>query len=774
MGTHRITPPKFAMVVKMKSKNDAVIPYVAGPPAAAYDVDDRDVLSREQTKGFVHDGVESKPSGRSPPDIDTLNTRKQNLKIGTWNVRSLFMKGKLQNVIQEAESMHVDIMGICETRWTGVGDVNVNGWRFVYSGGESHHHGVGLLLHESVGKCVKGFWPVSDRVLVLKVAAKPFDLCIIQTYAPTAESSEEAIDNFYHDLDLAYRQVKSTDVLFLMGDFNAKVGSAICDDDVIGSYGLGEVNERGERLKDFCEMHDLLITNTFFKNPPRRLYTWMSPGDIARNQIDYVIVNRRFRNAVLNAKAYPGADCNSDHNPVIATVRLKLKKIPRSTPSSLRLDVAALRQDEIRQKFAVEISNKFHILDGEVENECVQEESQSSSVDDMFKELKSTILTTCEEVLPKRQRNVKNDWMTDDILHLMQERKAAKHRNTVLYNKLDHQIRSKCNEAKEQWMQGQCEIIEEMQANHQYAAMHKKIKDVTGNVNRRKANCIKNKKGDVLFEVEDILERWSEYIRELYGDNDRAKDKPDIRCPMEGPSLLKDEILYALSSLKSGKAAGPDEISVDMLKALDEKGFSAIYETGNIPSELTRSTVITLPKKANAVECKDHRTISLMSHVLKVLLKVIEQRIVKRIDDNLPEVQFGFRSGVGTRDAIVCFRNVYERCIEMQSDVYTCFIDFEKAFDRVQHDKMIDILQEIGLDGKDIRVIRNVYWDQEAGIRMNERTSAWQKIERGVRQGCVLSPALFNLYSQYVLRCLDACPGVVVNHKLIYRHYWTQ
>ena len=101
-----------------------------------------------------------------------------------------------------------------------------------------------------------------------------------------------------------------------MGDFNAKVGDTRVDD-IVGPWGLGTGNERGERLVDWCRQNEFMVTNTWYKNHPRRRYTWISPGDRTRNQIDYVLVNKRFRNSIKTAKSLPGADCGSDHCPVM-------------------------------------------------------------------------------------------------------------------------------------------------------------------------------------------------------------------------------------------------------------------------------------------------------------------------------------------------------------------------------------------------------------------------------------------------------------------------
>ena len=122
-----------------------------------------------------------------------------------------------------------------------------------------------------------------------------------------------------------------------------------------------------------------------------------------------------------------------------------------------------------------------------------------------------------------------------------------------------------------------------------------------------------------------------------------------------------------------------------MLKALDEWGIDAlhkiidqIYECGEIPEELSKSVFIAMPKKPGAIDCDQFRTISLMSHVTKILIKIIQQRIKHRIHPEIAEQQYGFMPDKGTRNATFVLRMLSERQIEMQQDLYLCFIDYKK------------------------------------------------------------------------------------------------
>ncbi len=206
-----------------------------------------------------------------------------------------------------------------------------------------------------------------------------------------------------------------------------------------------------------------------------------------------------------------------------------------------------------------------------------------------------------------------------------------------------------------------------------------------------------------------------------------------------------------------------------MLKALEKESLETltemcnnIYNTGHIPEDFRQSIFVTIPKKVKALDCTDFRTISLMSHVVKMLLRIILERIKNKINREVGKEQCGFRPSSGTREAIINMRSISERHIELDTDVHVCFIDYAKAFDKVHHKAMIDCLQAIGLDGKDVRLIENLYWDQVAVIQIGNRLSPTVEIKNGVRQGCVLSPSLFNIYTEVIFREIEDYRGVNV------------
>ena len=134
------------------------------------------------------------------------------------------------------------------------------------------------------------------------------------------------------------------------------------------------------------------------------------------------------------------------------------------------------------------------------------------------------------------------------------------------------------------------------------------------------------------------------------------------------------------------------------------------------------------------------------------MLKTLQARLQQYMNRELPDVQAGFRKGRRTRDQIANIRWIIEKAKEFQKNIYFCFIDYTKAFDCVDHNKLWKILQEMGIPDHFTCLLRNQYAGQEATVRTGHGTTDCLQIGKGVCQGCILSPCLFNLYAEYIMR----------------------
>ena len=179
-------------------------------------------------------------------------------------------------------------------------------------------------------------------------------------------AEEAEVEWFCEDLKDLLEQTPKIDVLFIIGDWNAKGGSQETPG-VTGKFGLGVQNEAGQRLIEFCQENTLVIANTLFQQHKRKLYTWTSPDDQYWNRIDYILCNQRWRSSIQSAKTRPGVDCGSDHELLIAKFKLKLNKAGNTT-RLFRYDL-----NQIPYSYTVEVRNRFKgldLIDGVPEELC--------------------------------------------------------------------------------------------------------------------------------------------------------------------------------------------------------------------------------------------------------------------------------------------------------------------------------------------------------------------------------------------------------------------
>ena len=177
-----------------------------------------------------------------------------------------------------------------------------------------------------------------------------------------------------------------------------------------------------------------------------------------------------------------------------------------------------------------------------------------------------------------------------------------------------------------------------------------------------------------------------------------------------------------------------------------------IWKTQPWPHYWKSSVFIPIPKKGNAKECSVYCTIALISHVRKVMLKILHARLQQYMNCELSDIQARFRKGRGTRNQIANITWITEKAREFQKNIHFCFMDYAKAFDCVDHNKLWKILQEMGIPDHLTSLLRNLYAGQEATVRTGHETADWFQIRNGVCQVCILSPCLFNLYAVYIIQ----------------------
>ena len=321
------------------------------------------------------------------------------------------------------------------------------------------------------------------------------------------------------------------------------------------------------------------------------------------------------------------ADVMTDQNLLATKLKLKLK-LPEKSQRQNSCEVNLLKQDECREQFATEVRNRFDAL---MSKELEQYEKEEDKINQQWDSFKVRIIAAQDKVLPKKKKKKDQIWMTEDILEMMKERREKK--GTPEYKRIATVIKKRCKERKEEWYNSLCKEVEDLEKSHKMKEMHKKVKEMTDRKRgiKTSSGCIKDRNGRILFDKKEVAKQWVEYIKELYEDENRS-DSVNSQVG-EGLELLKEGIMLAIKGIKTGKAAGTDNVMIEHLKALDDtminivvKICQEVYKSGVMPHDLTHAIFIKPPKKKNTLEYSEHRTISLISHVTKVILKAILKR----------------------------------------------------------------------------------------------------------------------------------------------------
>src|SRR3989441_2752155 len=270
--------------------------------------------------------------------------------------------------------------------------------------------------------------------------------------------------------------------------------------------------------------------------------------------------------------------------------------------------------------------------------------------------------------------------------------------------------------------------------------------------------------GRTIVEEEGIMQRWKEYYEQLLNEEfDWNKDSigriggtDKVEASVDERLISVSEVRLAIAKAKSGKAAGPSGVAADMLKAAGEAGVKWVTDTCNevvrsgvVPVDWKRSWMVNVYKgKGNALECSSYRGIKLLDHVLKALERVLEARLRKTV--KVDEMQFEFSPGKGTTDAIFIVRQIQEKLLGKQKELWMAFVDLEKAFYRVPREVLWWALRHAGVEEWMVNVIKSLYEGVTTAVKRNAEESESLEVKVGVHQGSVLSPILFNIVMQAI------------------------
>ena len=297
------------------------------------------------------------------------------LKLGTWNVRTMLtgISENLQDVSDSRKTavinnellgLNVDIVTLEETRLADSGALKEKDYTFYWQGkgsGEHREYGVGFAVRNSLLSMVEPSSNGSERLLTLRLNTTAGPVSLVSVYAPTMSATSDTKDEFYENLAAIIYSVPNKEQLVLLGDFNARVGA---DHDTwpscLGQFGVGKMNENGQRLLELCSYHDLCIANSYFRTKPQHKVSWRHPRSKHWHQLDRILFRRAALKNVLHTRSCHSADCNTDHSLVCCKIRLQTKRFhctkKQGTP---RIDVSKMSQPNLMSQVVDAFEREF-------------------------------------------------------------------------------------------------------------------------------------------------------------------------------------------------------------------------------------------------------------------------------------------------------------------------------------------------------------------------------------------------------------------------------
>lgn len=710
-----------------------------------------------------------------------LRQRKKDndLKLATWNVRTLLRQGGLRSLASALRTAKLDITAVQETRWPGKDSMICGDYTFFYSGKPNdspRECGTGFMVFGRARGAVIGFSPIDERFSTLRVRGKFFNYTLINAYAPTEEKDIEVKEVFYEKLATVYDGAPKRDIKIILGDFNAKIGREVYYRPTIGKHSLHEdSNENGSLVIDFAASRNMVVSSTYFEHKNIHKATWESPDGRTKNQIDHVLIDGRHFSNVMDVRSCRGPNIDSDHYLVKVIVRARISIQHNRQPALEKWDVEKLQDDNIKRQYAESLERK--IINGMV--------TDQQNVNEAWNQIRRNVESAAAETLGKRTGTKRNHWFDDECQEALNDKNAARQRLLDRYTRAGiSEYRSKRNFERKLFRrkkrQRDKEVLLEIEKfgnRKESRNFYRKVNESRSAYSQQPLLC-KSKEGLVLADEERCIRRWAEYFKELLNpngppnQNDTNDDSPfhTVQPHIAEPTLqeVEDEIL----KLKNFKAPGTDNIPGELFKhggnALCmemHELIKCIWNAEELPEEWKTSILCPIYKKGDKLECGNYRGIALLNIAYKIFANILYKRLLPYMESIIGEYQSGFRVGRSTTDQLFSIRQILEKCKEYNVEIHQLFVDFKAAYDSVIRRKLWRVMEEFGVPDKLISLTKLTLNGAKSQVRIRNKLSDVFDIEEGLRQGDPLATLLFNLMLEAAVRNMDMDTGSTIFTK---------
>lgn len=459
-----------------------------------------------------------------------------------------------------------------------------------------------------------------------------------------------------------------------------------------------------------------------------------------------------------------GLECGSDHHAVIAKVafplKAKFKQVKKENGNGRNVIeeptymVNLLQDESIRFLYQSRLSLKLKVINEDWEAK------------ELYEFLKKSIMEVAEESLGReRQSGGRTEWITKEILETIDHKKT-------LYNKW---LSTKSNEDLEQYRECKRNVkrLVKSSKNESWERICGEIDHELGYNRSAQAWRLlrKMRKSNNPSPVLQLItmNQWENYFQDLLVErrNEKESDQ-DITIRNGVEPISEEEVREALKKSKSGKASGPGGVTAELWKygppllvRLITKMFNQILEGDEIPEDWKISYISAIHKKGDKKDPNNYRGISVMPSISRIFNSIIKNRLEEEIEGKISEDQAGFTTGRSCMDNIFNLRQISEKMYAKGKETHLVFIDLEKAYDSVPIKQLWEEIKGIGVSLPLIALIQRLYKDCQAAVKIGKRLSAAFYTTKGLRQGCSISPTLFKIYIQQILKQWNnSCRGM--------------
>jgi len=440
------------------------------------------------------------------------------LKVGIWNVLSL-AKGNapLKTLARQLEDMDMGVVGVCEHRLFTAGgvvaDMRVNSYQFLYTSADKKEgFGVGFLVSQHVLPAVESCSGVSSRLATLRLKTRCGHSTIIMCHAPTNDKEDIIKDQFYDSLEQVLAKTPARDMVVLLGDFNAKLGNVpgVWDKEMGRVGPPGQMSDNGRRMLQMAATSGLVVTNTVYRQPRSRQWTWRAPDGHTAVK-DYVLVRKSQKNMVRRVRACRRNDICSDHRMVVVEMVLRPQRISQTKPVG-RFALSNLGIPDTAKAYQAAVSKAFKKKEG-------------GSVETQWTQFKTVVLEAAEEHIG-RKRTFHHDWMVVKTYKVLQAkgraleawRSSRTDKNRLSYLKFKKKAKLAVRQAKDRWWQARAQELEEHGQHGRQKELFASLKRLKKKTSKARSS-IANKDGEVLSSQQEVEARWAQHFEAVLNPN---------------------------------------------------------------------------------------------------------------------------------------------------------------------------------------------------------------------------------------------------------------